>query len=77
MKIMALICYGWLAAQSGVLLWILWQIKRHGKVTIVEPNTTVLVAELAMTGLILLAALAMFVRERVLIGSRARNQDNE
>lgn len=65
MRILALICYGWLAGQSGLLLWILWQIKKRGAVVLDEPNSVILNAELAIAGVILLLAIVMFVRERL------------
>jgi len=65
MRIVALICYGLLASQSGFFLWMLWQIRSKGILIAVEPNTAILNAEIAITGLVLLAAIAMFVRERL------------
>ena len=65
MRIVALICYGLLASQSGFFLWMLWQIRSKGILTAVEPNTPILNAEIAITGLVLLVAIAMFVRERL------------
>ncbi len=65
MRIVALICYGWLASQSGLFLWMLWQIRRNSILTLVEPNAVILNAEIAIAGLIILVAIAMFVKERL------------
>lgn len=58
-------CYGWLAGQSGLLLWILWQIRTHGAIILDEPNSIILTVELFMSGGILLLAVGMFIRERL------------
>ena len=65
MRIVALFCYGWLASQSGFFLWMLWQIKSNGVLTAVEPNTAILNAEIAVTSLVILVAITMFIRERL------------
>jgi hypothetical protein len=65
MRTLALVCYGWLAGQSGLLLWILWQIREHGAVILDEPNSWILTAELVMSGLVLMVAVGMFIRERL------------
>ena len=65
MRTVALICYGWLASQSGFFLWMLWQIRSNGVLTVVEPNAAILNAEIAITGLVTLVAIVMFVRERL------------
>lgn len=65
MRIIALICYGLLASWSGFFLWMLWQIRSKGTLTVVEPNAAILNVEIAMAGLVLLVAIAMFARERL------------
>ena len=64
-RIVALICYGWLASQSGLFFWMLWQIRSNGTLTVVEPNAAILNAEITITGLVILMAVAMFIRERL------------
>jgi hypothetical protein len=65
MRTLALVCYGWLAGQSGLLLWILWQIRKDGGIVLDEPNSAILTAELVISALVLLLAVVMFVRERL------------
>ena len=65
MKNLALLCYGWLAGQSGLFFWLLWQVREHGAVILDEPNPVILTSELVMSGLVLLLAIVMFVRERL------------
>lgn len=65
MRTLALLCYGWLVGQSGLLLWIFWQIKTHGSVILDEPNSVILNAELVISGLVLMVGTVMFVRERL------------
>lgn len=65
MRNLALVCYGWLAGQSGLLFWILWQIRKHGAIILDEPNAVILTAELVMSGVVLTLAVGMFIRERL------------
>ena len=65
MRIVALFCYGWLASQSVFILLMLLQIRRNGILTAVEPNSAILNAEIALTGLVILVAITMFIRERL------------
>lgn len=65
MRTLSLVCYGLLASQSGFLLWMLWKIKTDGVLIAIEPRAAILNAEIAMTGLVLLVALVMFVRQRL------------
>lgn len=65
MRTLALICYGWLAGQSGLLFWILWQIRKHGAVILDEPNSAILIAELVLSAAVLMLAVGMFIRERL------------
>jgi hypothetical protein len=65
MKIVALFCYSWLASQSALFLWMLWQIRSNGILTAVEPNAAILNTEIALTSLVILAAITMFIRERL------------
>ena len=65
MRNLALVCYGWLAGQSGLLFWILWQIRKHGAIILDEPNSMILTAELVMSGVVLTLAVGMFIKERL------------
>lgn len=65
MKIVALICYGWLASQSVFFLWMLSQIRAKSVLIAIEPKAAILNAELVITGLVLLVAVTMFVKERL------------
>ncbi len=65
MRTLALVCYGWLAGQSGLLLWILWQIKKHGSIILDEPNQVILTVELVLSAVVLMLAVGMFIRERL------------
>ena len=67
MRIVALLCYGWLASQSGFFLWMLYRIKSSGFLTAVEPNAIVINSEIAITGLVTLVAIVMFVRQRLFL----------
>jgi len=65
MKIAAIICYSLLACQSGFILWLLWQIRSNGSLTVVEPNAVILNTEIIITGFVVLVAMAMFIKERL------------
>ncbi len=63
-RVLAPICYGWLAAQSGFFLWMLARIKSHGILVAVEPNPAILNAEMVIAAVVMLTATLMFLKER-------------